>query len=146
MSNPKVNGRLYDWASVEVQLPSGSTVGLTEISYNDEMGREPRYGKGQTVRGFGNKNYKATGSISMDRDEAERLRVGLGGSVYTDAPFDIVASYAPEGQPVITDTLPQCLITKTDTSAKQDDDNTGVIKHDITILSPIKWNGVPAVK
>ncbi|MBF0454950.1 MAG: hypothetical protein HQL72_09090 [Magnetococcales bacterium] len=143
--NPTINGRLYDWGSVEIQLPSGIAVGATEISYNDEMGREARYGKGRTPRGFGTKNYKAGGSMTLDKDEAQRLREGLGGKVYGDTPFDIVVSYAPEGKPVITDTLPQVLITKSDTSAKQDEDNTGVEKFDFTIFSPIKWNGQAAV-
>ncbi|WP_051294823.1 hypothetical protein [Maridesulfovibrio bastinii] len=139
-----INGNLYDWESVEVQLPHGVTVGLTDIGYTDERGIEARYGKGSIPRAFGRKNYKATGSGTLDKDEFERLRVGLGGSVYTKAPFVIVISYANQDQPVITDTLPDVLITKVDTSSQQEDDNAGTVKLDFIILSPIKWNGIPA--
>ncbi len=139
-----INGNLYDWESVEIQLPQGAAIGVTEITYNDERGIESRYGKGATPRGYGRKNYKASGSITLDRDEAERLREALGGSFYGGAPFTVVVSYANADQPTITDTLPDCKITKADTSAKQDDDNVGALKFDLGILSPIKWNDKPA--
>jgi hypothetical protein len=139
-----INGNYYDWESVEIQLPSGVAVGITEISYQDERGIEPRYGKGATPRGFGRKNYKASGSMTLDKDEAARLRAVLGGSVYARTPFPIVAAYANQDQPTITDTLPDVMITKTDTSAKQEDDNVGAEKFDFVVLSPIKWGGAAA--
>lgn len=139
-----INGNLYDWESIEIQLPNGLAVGATEISYSDERGIEARYGKGSIPRGYGRKNYKASGSMSLDKDEAERARRVLGGGFFTTNPFPVIVSYANHDQPTITDTLPDCMITKTDTGAKQEDDNTGVIKLDFIILSPIKWNGVAA--
>ena len=139
-----INGNHYDWESIDVQLPSGVSVGLTEISYTDERPVEPRYGKGGKPRGYGRKNYKASASATMDRDEFERLRSALGGSVYKAGPFPVVVSYANNDQPTVTDTLPACMITKSDTSAKQDDDNAGAVKVDLTVLDPIKWNGVEA--
>ncbi|XPV77688.1 MAG: hypothetical protein ACNI27_07155 [Desulfovibrio sp.] len=140
-----VNGNQFDWESVEVQLPSGVAVGITDIAYNDERGIEARYGKGSRPRGFGRKNYKASGSITLDRDEAERLRTALGGSFYKGAPFTIVASYANDDQETITDTLPAVKITKTDTSSAQGNENAGVMKFDLMILKPIKWNGDEAI-
>lgn len=139
-----INGNQFDWESIEIQLPSGVAVGITEISYSDERSVEPRYGKGAVPRGYGRKNYKASGSMSLDKDEAERLRSALGGSFYDGAPFPIVVSYANADQSTLTDTLPDCKITKADTSAKQDDDNAGAVKMDFVILSPIKWNDTPA--
>ena len=82
--------------------------------------------------------------MSLDKDESERLRSSLGGSFFTKTPFPIIVSYANHDQPTLTDTLPDCMITKTDTSAKQDDDNTGALKLDFTVLSPIKWGGMSA--
>lgn len=139
-----INGTKHDWESMEIQLPNGVVIGVTEISYSDEKPIEARYGKGSVPRGYGRKNYKASGSMSLDRDEAERLRVSLGGSFYKSSPFPIIVSYANPGEPVITDILPDCKITKADTSGKQDDDNAGAVKVDFEILSPIKWNGVNA--
>lgn len=141
-----INGNHYDWESVEIALTNGVVVGITEINYSDERSIEARYGKGAVPRGYGRKNYKASGSMSLDKDEAERLRVGLGGSFYANSPFPIIVAYANNDQAKIIDTLPDCMITKADTSAKQDDDNAGAVKHDFIILSPIKWNGVEAYK
>jgi hypothetical protein len=136
-----INGNYYDWESIEIQLPSGIAIGITEISYSDEKGVEARYGKGSVPRGYGRKNYSASGSMVLDKDEAERLRAVLGGSVYKAVPFPIIVSYSNADQPVIVDTLPDVKITKADTSAKQDDDNAGAQTFDFVILSPIKWGG-----
>jgi hypothetical protein len=135
-----INGRLYDWESVEIKLPSGTAVGVAEISYNDEKGLEARYGKGAKARGYGRKNYKASGSMTLDRDEFEKLKAALGDNVYGNKPFSIVVSYGTDDQPTVTDTLPDVLITKTDSSnTKQDSENVSQMKLDFTILSPIKW-------
>lgn len=139
-----INGNYYDWESLEVQLPNGVAVGITEINYNDERGIEARYGKGAIPRGYGRKNYKAAGDMTLDKDEADRLRSALGGTVYNKEPFTVVCAYANDDQPTITDTLPDVMVIKTDTSAKQDDENVGAEKFDFIVLSPIKWNGRPA--
>lgn len=139
-----VNGNLYDWEGVEIQLPNGVAIGITEISYNDERSIEERYGKGGVPRGYGRKNYKASGSMTLDRDEYQRFQSSINGSAYNTDPFIIIVSYGSEGMETIIDTLPDCKITKVDTSTKQDDGNTSAVKLDFTILSPIKWDGTPA--
>lgn len=136
-----INGNLYDWESVEISLPNGVAVGIQEISYSDERPIEPVYGKGAVPRGYGRKNYKASGSLTLDKDEFERLRSAQGGTVYNKTPFSISAAYANDDQDTVTDTLPDCMVTKADTSAKQEDDNTGQVKLDFVVLSPIKWGG-----
>lgn len=140
-----INGILYDWESVEIQLPQGVAVGIEEISYTDERPIEARYGKGSTPRGYGRKNYKGSGSMTLDKDEFERLRTAVGGSVYKAAPLTVIVAYANDSQDTVTDTLPDVVVTKQDASAKQDDDNTGQVKLDFEILSPIKWNGTAAL-
>jgi hypothetical protein len=139
-----INGQLYDWECIEIQLPSGVAIGLTNIDYDDERPVEGRYGKGSVPRGVGRKNYKAGAKMEMDLDEAERLREALGGSVY-DGDFPIVVSYSDDGLPTVTDTLPSCMITKTSTAAKQGDDNVGQRKFDLLLLQPIEWGGEPAL-
>jgi hypothetical protein len=139
-----INGRYYDWESVTIIGPSGEYIGISDINYSDEKGAEPRYGKGSTPYGYGNKNYKASGNMTLAIDEAERLRKSLGGSFYNGT-FNTVVNYEVPGKDIVTDTLRDCKITKVDTSAQQDDDNTGARKLDFNIFSPIEWNGVPAV-
>ena len=140
-----INGNLYDWESVEIQLPNGIAIGVSNIDYDDERPLEERYGKGSTPRGYGRKNYKASGKLELDLDEADRLTMALGGSVYASEPFAITVSYATDGQPTITDVLPACKITKTGSGAKQGDDNVGQRKYDLKILAPIEWGGMPAL-
>lgn len=140
-----INGNLYDWESVEIQLPSGVAIGITSIDYDDERPVEERYGKGSDPRGYGRKNYKASGKMELDIDEADRLVAALGGSVYTRNSFPIVVAYAPQGHPTIIDVLPAVLITKTSSGAKQNDDNAGQRKFDFKILEPIKWGDTSAL-
>jgi hypothetical protein len=140
-----INGKKYDWEDMHVMAPNGELVGFNEISYSDEKGIEARYGRGSTPRGYGRKNYAASGSLTLDRDEFERLRLALGGSIYNARPVPIVVNYANYDLPEIVDILPNCKFTKQDTSGKQDEANTGQVKLDFVILEPIKWNGVSAV-
>lgn len=140
-----INGQLYDWESVSIQLPNGLAVGVTSINYSDERSIEPRYGKGSAPRGYGRKNYKGSGSLELDRDEFKQLQSNLGGSVYKGEPFQIVVSYGDEGMETVTDTLPAVKITKQDSGASQDDDNAGSVKLDFTCVKPIKWNGTAAL-
>ena len=144
-----INGSLYDWESVEIMLPGGIAIGITNIDYDDERPIEERYGKGSQPRGYGRKNYKASAKMEIDIDAAEMLAAALaasgGGGIYDSAPFPIIICYAPTGQPIITDMLPLCKIVKTSSGAKQGDDNVGTRKYDLKILSPIVWGMIPAL-
>ena len=140
-----INGQLYDWEGLEIVLPSGPSIGVTNIDYDDERPIEERYGKGSVARGYGRKNYKASAKMELDLDEADRLQQALGGSIYDGQPFRVVCSYAAEGFPTITDVLPACKIVKTSSGGKQGDDNVGVRKYDLKVLEPIQWGEVPAI-
>ena len=144
-----INGRNYDWEDITVTLPSGEAVGITEIKYEDGQEIEARYGRGSVPRGYGRKNYEASFSLVLDRDEWERLTPALaasgGGSIYDHTPFPIVVCYANNDMGTVTDTLKSCKITKfSGGGAAQGDDNASPISCEGKILDPILWNGVPA--
>lgn len=141
----EINGRKYDWASISIKAPSGDVIGISEISYNDECGASPRYGRGQNPIGYGVGNYKGEGSMSLDRDEYELLRQAVGGKVLAADPFNIVVAYENEDMALVTDTLPDVKITKQDTGGKQGDEEAGTMKLDFMIMSPIKWNDEEAI-
>ncbi|CAN2042511.1 conserved hypothetical protein [Candidatus Magnetomoraceae bacterium gMMP-15] len=142
-----INGRKYDWEGIEIRLPHGTAIDISEITYKDERPLGPRYGKGGISTGYGRKNYKAEGSMTLYLEEAARLQAALGGTVYSSTLFDIYVGYAEtEESPTITDILPQCKITTRDTSAKQGEDVAGETKFDFEIFSPIKWDETPAYK
>lgn len=142
-----VNGRNYDWEDLLVRLPHGESVALTEISYKDGQDIEPRYGRGAIPRGYGRKNYEASGSMTLDREEFDRLAKGLtatGGGIYDHAPFAIVVSYANADMGTVVDTLAGCKLTSFDASGSQGNANVGAVKCEFKILEPIKWNGLAA--
>lgn len=64
----KVNGISYGWGDVDVKIP-GLDLVVQEISYDDEQEMEESYGKGNKPRGYGKGNYKASGKLSMHRDD-----------------------------------------------------------------------------
>jgi hypothetical protein len=147
-----INGRQYDHEDCRIMLPSGLAFGIQELNYEDGQEVEARYGRGATPRGYGRKNYEASGSMTLDRDQFEpfklalKLSAGANGGFLDHKPFTVISSYANEDQGTITDTLPNVKVTKLSAGYKQGEANDNQVSIDFTILSPIKWNGVAAKK
>ena len=147
-----INGKNYDWEDIHVVTLTGEQIGITEIKYSDEQSVTARYGRGAVPRGYGRGNYEASGSMVLDRDEWEKLKLALvgisgTGGIYDHAPFPIVVSYANDDMGTVIDTLRDCKISKFDGGGgSQGDDNVSPITCEFTILSPILWNGIPAKK
>ncbi|MCH5277471.1 MAG: hypothetical protein J1E80_06500 [Desulfovibrionaceae bacterium] len=145
-----INGRQYDWEDMHVVTPSGEQIGITEIKYTDGQSIEARYGRGAVPRGYGRGNYEASGSMVLDRDEWERLKLALvasggSGDIFGHRPFPIIVSYANDDMGTVVDMLKDCKITKFDGGGgSQGDANVSPITCEFTILSPIVWNGIPA--
>lgn len=138
-----INGKTYDWEDVRIVLPSGETVGVVEINYEDGRDVEMRYGKGAVPRGVGRKNYEASGNLTMDADEFERLKLAMAGSIY-NTPVPITVCYGEDLKETVTDVLPLCWFVKNAASAKQGEANVRQHKMDFKISKPIIWGGVPA--
>ena len=139
-----INGVSYSWESITVKLPSGVAVMIKSINYSDESPTRPVYGKGRMPRGFSKGNYKAQGELGLLREEFDRLNSRFGGQgMYGKSPSNIVVSYADDGKPVTTDTLPYVLFDKRDTSIAQDDESVEV-GVSFTVLEQIQWGGKPA--
>lgn len=142
-----INGKHYDWQDVSIHLPYGTALEIQDISYDDELEVEPTYGKGSTPTGFGTGNYKASGKLSMLREEFNRLTdfcKKQNKPLYRLDPFPIVVNYAEDGSPKNTDTLKQCKFTKTSNKAAQGDKSMKV-DMDFVIIGQIVRNGVQAV-
>ena len=146
-----INGRGYDWEDMSIILPSGEAIGITELRYTDGQPKEAHYGKGAIPRAYGRGNYEATGSMVLDRDEWERLKLVLAatgkGGIYDHKPFTIVCNYANDDMGPVTDVLRDCVINKFDGGGgSQGDAKVSAITCELLILSPIVWNGTPAKK
>lgn len=48
-----INGKAYDWSSVTITASGMENMEPMEISYDDEEEKEPIYGKGGKIRGYG---------------------------------------------------------------------------------------------
>lgn len=142
----KVNGKVYDWGDVDFKLP-GLALVVKEVSYDDEQDIEESYGKGYKPRGYGKGNYKASGKISVIRDDYNDLlaycrarRIN-----FYDLEFpSIVVSYADNGRATSIDELKRVRPTKRTHKAAQGDKSLSV-DIDLIIIGGIVTNGVKAV-
>lgn len=142
----KVNGKNYDWGDVDVKFP-GLVLVVQEISYDDEQDMEESYGRGYKPRGFGKGNYKASGKLSMLRDDYEDLLAfckARGVSFYDLELPSIVVSYADNGKAISTDELKKVRPIKRSHKAAQGDKSLSV-DVDLMIVGGIITNGVQAV-
>ena len=142
----KVNGKNYDWCDVDVKFP-GLVLVVQEISYDDEQDMEESYGRGYKPRGFGKGNYKASGKLSMLRDDYEDLLAfckARGVSFYDLELPSIVVSYADNGKAISTDELKKVRPIKRTHKAAQGDKSLSV-DVDLMIVGGIITNGVQAV-
>lgn len=142
----KVNGKAYDWGDVDVKLP-GLVLEVQEISYDDEQDMEEVYGRGNKPRGFGTGNYKASGKISLLRDDYDAL---LDYCKASGLPFygmeipSIVVSYANAGARTKIDELKRVKFTKRANKAAQGDKSL-TVDIDLMIIGGIIQDGVQPV-
>ena len=142
----KVNGRAYGWGDVDVKIP-GLFITVQEISYDDEQEMEEVYGKGYKPRGYGTGNYKASGKISMLRDDYDDF---LAWCKAKGVPFfkldipSIVVSYANEGERTHIDELKKVKITKRSNKASQGDKSL-TVDLDLMIVGGIVQDGVEPI-
>lgn len=138
----KVNGKAYDWGDVDIKLP-GIVTEVQEISYDDELEKELVYGKGSKPRGWGNGNYKASGKITLLRDDFEAINEYC---KKQSIPFyglvlpKVVVSYAQGDGKIITDVINRVSFTKRSIKAAQGDKSIKV-DLDLMIGGVIEWDG-----
>lgn len=142
-----VNGRAYDWGCIEVNLSEFYTE-FQEITYDDELEKEAVYGFGVMPRGYGRGNYKASGKISLLKDDFNDLidYYKSKGIAFYDIVIDkIVVSYANQDQPIRTDVIEKVTFTKKTGGGKQGDKSL-LIDIDMLIYGKITVDGVEPTK
>lgn len=142
----KVNGKAYDCGDVDVKVP-GLVLNVQEISYDDELEMEEVYGRGNKPRGYGTGNYKASGKISMLRDDYDDFLAwckAKGVPFYkVDIP-SVVVSYANEGERTRIDELKKVKISKRSNKAAQGDKKL-TVDLDLMIFGGVIQDGVEPV-
>lgn len=139
----KINGKAYDWADVDIKFP-GLAIQLKEISYDDEQEMEEVYGAGAAPRGYGTGNYKASGKISMLRDDYDDLLAYCKAkklAFYKMEIPSIVVSYANEGDRTKIDELKKVKFIRRSNKAAQGDKSL-TVDIDLMILGGVIQDGV----
>lgn len=141
-----INGRCYDWSSVDVKLPN-IDLQVQEVSYDDELDKEAVYGMGPAPRGYGTGNYKSSGKLSLLADDYNDL---VDYCKRNNIPFyklvipKIVVSFANSGQRTRQDVLDTVTFTKRSNKAAQGDKSLKV-DLDMLIVNGIIRDGVKPV-
>lgn len=112
----RVNGNVYSWGSVVININDGRFYGITSLTYADKRERATQYGQGraQAPRGKTTGKYSTENpKIKMAKDSAEAFREYLAsqsssGTSYGNTSFQIVATYAEDGLPGSTVEINAC--------------------------------------
>ena len=139
----KVNGINYGWGDVDVKLP-GLKLVVQEISYDDEQDSEESYGQGNKPRGYGKGNYKASGKISMLRDDYDDLLAyckAKGTPFFSMELPSVVVSYANPGDRTRIDELKR-VVPKSRSFKAAQGDKTLSVDIDLMIVGGIVQDGV----
>jgi len=118
-----INGQLYDWESIKVNVLGLALEGITDIEYDEEGEKNEVYGRGTKPIGYGRGNHKAAGKVTLLLHEYNNLKAAAAavGGILRIPPFPIVVSYKNDDQPLSIDTLIDCVFTKKSKSASQGD-------------------------
>jgi len=143
LAYPLINGVRYDFSSIEVKVSGRSFLGIKEIAYSDSLEPGEVYGAHAQVLGRTRGQYKAEGSMTLFRAEADEWLQALGEG-FLEAVFDIQVFYAEAGMPLVTDTLVGCRIKKPDISLSAGSDALQV-KFDLHMLY-ILHNGIAPIR
>lgn len=144
MSSQVINGKMYDWSDITIDISSLSGVQPTEITYDDEVEKEVLYGKGKSPRGWATGNYKSTFKISVYREDyykilkyCKKKKIDF----YELVIPKIVVNFANGTQPTQSDVLQGITFTKR--SFKQSQGEKGnKVDLDGIMYKVIKSNGI----
>lgn len=142
--NPFINGVLYGWSSIEFDLNGTTIDGIKAINYKDNLPPGEVDGTGPVSRGATLGKYKASGSIEIYRDAFDDLVIAAGGPGLYARFIKMTVSYYEPALGVRSDIIvPR--IAGTDTSNESSGTDGTTTKHDLFIITPILWNGIPLV-
>lgn len=139
---PLINGVRHGYGSIRVALLGATVQGITSVTYSDTQEMKDNYGQGNYPVSRGNGPYTATGSITLEKYEIERIQTAAFGKRLQEIPeFDVVVTYLPEGQDVLkTDIIRNCRFKNNGRDNKQ-----GATNLETTLdlqTSHILWNGM----
>lgn len=125
-----INGKVYDWSSVNINVSGMENIEPTEISYDDEQELEAIYGKRGGIRGFGTGNVKNSVKLSMLREDFNEMCRVIKSEGYKNfykyVIPKVVVSYADDGATTCTDTITNLRFSKRSFKTAQGDKSVKV--------------------
>lgn len=140
MDDVAINGQLYSWANISINLLGRDIAGILAIDYEDGVTVKKVMGRGTKRIGRVVGDYDATGAITLEMSEVEALNLSLpaGQSIYDIAPFDVTVVFTNPDQLLVTHVLRQCTFTKQNRGSKAGEVKEIEVKLPLDIAE-IKW-------
>jgi len=115
-----INGEIYSWSSVRINLLGRNVVGFKGIDYSDSEEVKGVKGRGKKDIGIVKGNYQATAKLILEMSEVEALNASMprGSSIYDIPPFNIPVCYKNKDNRLVTHLLKNCLFTSQNRSGK----------------------------
>ena len=136
---PNINGQMYGWADVKVNIGAMVLTSISAISYAESQTIEKVYGAGRYPIGYGKGRIEPSASITLYQEEIIALqKAATNGRLQDLAPFDIVVSYLPEDGVIVTDIIKGCKFTENKREISEGD--TSVQVECELICMQIKFN------
>lgn len=144
---PYINGELFSWAKVRVNLLGATVSGITAISYSQPRVKENLPGAGAFPTGYGTGNVEPEASLTLYVDELVKLQqIAPNGDITQIPLFDIVVEYRKgngAGEVIVTDIIRNCQFTDNGREWAQGETSSEM---ELTILcSHIAFNGIEPV-
>lgn len=139
-----INGSVYDFESIKVNLPTGMAIMIESISYKDKKDDEVITGVHNLPVGIGRGEYSGECDLEISRAEYDKLDdfAAASGGFYNMGPIPIIVSYGHLAQAPITDTLLVHFKERDFGGAKGDKNLKVPLKG--ALAAPILTNGKPA--
>ncbi len=138
-----INGKIYDFESIKVALPSGFLTMFSSIKYDDKKEAKVHVGVGGVITGYSSGAYEGNCEAEMEREEYDRaFGASSKSGFYNMKPLTVTVSYGDEGNATVTDIL-EVKFDERSFEGKEGDEKLNVtVKGKLT--KPIITNGSPA--
>lgn len=106
MAAPLVNGRAYDYVSIETKFGGVSLYSTSNVNYVETQEKVNNMGTGNRGVSRGRGGIENSGSFDLSMNDTEKLRaVAPGRSLLALPPFDVIVKYGDAGQIPVVDII-----------------------------------------
>lgn len=118
-----INGKAYDWSSVTIKLSGCSGIEPVSIDYGDKEEKDPIYGKGGNIRGYGTGNKSNSVKLTLQREDYNTFQDAVKSSKEFGKVVipKITVSYADTGATTVTDVISKVTFSERAFKAAQGD-------------------------